>query len=89
MKKRLKFSVPDIQTYVYELYPLGIMDANGDEYKEWMLSNYVQLNSHDDIITEKEVFLAFYDDVGMDLCQYSRHKNSNFYAVFLKASSSC
>ncbi|KXZ39180.1 hypothetical protein SAMN05661008_01168 [Alkalithermobacter thermoalcaliphilus JW-YL-7 = DSM 7308] len=25
----------------------------------------------------------------MDLCQYSRHKNSNFYAVFLKASSSC
>ena len=65
MKKRLKFSVPDIQTYVYELYPLGIMDANGDEYKEWMLSNYVQLNSHDDIITEKEVFLAFYDDVGM------------------------
>ncbi|MBM7686780.1 hypothetical protein JOD07_002551 [Defluviitalea raffinosedens] len=25
----------------------------------------------------------------VDLCQYSRHKNSNFYAVFLKASSSC
>ena|GEM_PF-1233721 len=25
----------------------------------------------------------------LDLCQYSRHKNSNFYAVFLKASSSC
>ncbi|PRR70603.1 ATP-binding protein [Clostridium thermopalmarium] len=25
----------------------------------------------------------------MDLCPYSRHKNSNFYAVFLKASSSC
>ena len=27
--------------------------------------------------------------VDLDLCQYSRHKNSNFYAVFLKASSSC
>jgi len=27
--------------------------------------------------------------VTLDLCQYSRHKNSNFYAVFLKASSSC
>jgi len=26
---------------------------------------------------------------GLDLCQYSRHKNSNFYAVFLKASSNC
>ena len=25
----------------------------------------------------------------LDLCQYSRHKNSNFYAVFLKASSNC
>jgi len=28
-------------------------------------------------------------DKVLDLCQYSRHKNSNFYAVFLKASSSC
>ena len=27
--------------------------------------------------------------IRLDLCQYSRHKNSNFYAVFLKASSSC
>jgi len=27
--------------------------------------------------------------VQVDLCQYSRHKNSNFYAVFLKASSNC
>ncbi|MGL5574717.1 MAG: hypothetical protein ACRDCW_04085 [Sarcina sp.] len=65
MRKKLKLTSSDIATYVYESYPLGIMKANGEEYKEWMLSNYIQLNSHDDIIGNKEVFLAFYDDVGI------------------------
>ncbi|NLZ35775.1 MAG: hypothetical protein GX889_12940 [Clostridiales bacterium] len=35
-------------------------------------------------------YLFLYNNInGLDLCQYSRHKNSNFYAVFLKASSNC
>ena len=38
-----------------------------------------------EVSKEGGYFLPIY----LDLCQYSRHKNSNFYAVFLKASSSC
>lgn len=44
---------------------LGIMEANGNDYKEWMLSNYIQLNCHDDIYRDRDVFFAFYGDIGI------------------------
>ena len=65
MEKELDFVEPEVMTYDYELYPLGIMKAHGERYKEWMLSNYIQLNCHENIARDKEVFLAFYDDSGM------------------------
>ncbi|WP_407384150.1 hypothetical protein [Ruminococcus sp.] len=61
----LKWKKPSIMTYVYESYMLGIMEAYGDDYKEWMLSNYIQLNCHDNIYKDRDVFLAFYGDVGI------------------------
>lgn len=65
MERKLDFKLADISTYVYEGYPLGIMKTHGEKYREWMLSNYVQLNCHKNIIKEKCVFLAFYGDVGI------------------------
>lgn len=65
MMKELEMATPDVSTYVYEGYPLGIMKAHGEAYKEWLFSNYIQLNCHDDIIRNKEVFLAFYGDRAM------------------------
>ena len=65
MEKELAFKTPSIVTYVYEGYMLGIMQANGDKYKEWMLSNYIQLNCHDNFVKEGELFLAFYDDIAI------------------------
>ncbi|MCR4678151.1 MAG: hypothetical protein K5679_05270 [Lachnospiraceae bacterium] len=67
MKKgiELKWKPSSIKTYVYESYMLGIMEANGNAYKEWMLSNYIQLNCHDDIYKDRDVFFAFYGDVAI------------------------
>lgn len=65
MEKKLVLKKPMIITYVYEGYMLGIMEANGDAYKEWMLSNYIQLNCHENIMSHKELFLAFYSEVAI------------------------
>lgn len=66
MEKKLDFKLADVSTFVYEGYPLGIMSIHGDKYKEWMLSNYIQLNCHENIVEEKCVFLAFYGDIAIN-----------------------
>ncbi|WP_026505053.1 hypothetical protein [Butyrivibrio sp. NC3005] len=66
MIKELPFVEPEIITFVYEAYPLGIMKANGIDYKKWLYSNYIQINCHDDIVKEKEVFNVFYGEVGIN-----------------------
>lgn len=76
MEKELNMATPEIATFVYEGYMLGIMQANGDAYREWMYSNYVQLNCHDDIITDKEVFVAFYGDVAINAPFFKKVKLS-------------
>lgn len=81
MIKELPFEEPEIITFVYEAYPLGIMKANGVDYKEWLYSNFIQLNCHDDIIKNQEVFNAFYGEIGINSPFLSVQKNS---LAFLK-----
>lgn len=66
MEKRLEFKLADVSTYVYEGYPVAIMSLHGDKHKEWMLSNYIQLNCRKNIIEDKYLFLAFYDDIAIN-----------------------
>ncbi len=66
MIKKLPIGNSKVLTYDYEAYPLTIMEAYGREHMEWMLSNYIQLSSRKDIIANKEVFLAFHDDLGLN-----------------------
>lgn len=90
----LKWKQSSITTYVYESYMLGIMEANGNDYKEWMLSNYIQLNCHDDIYSDRDVFFAFYGDIGLYSpylkvqklsWSYLRTLGVNFISLFKKS----
>ena len=60
--KILPLGTPLVETYNYEAYPLAISSAHGNGYLPWLYNNYIQLNCHDDIVKDKELFLAFYDD---------------------------
>lgn len=51
-----------VKTYNFEAFPMSILGANGNEYYEWLYSNYIQLNCHKDIKKTGDIFLAFYDN---------------------------
>lgn len=62
MKKKLPIAEPIIKTYNYEAFPMAVLGAHSEQCKEWLLSNYIQMNCHKNILKEKDVFLAFYDN---------------------------
>ncbi len=60
-KRKLPISEPLTSTWLYDAYPLSVLAANGDNYLEWFLSNFIQLNANKDITIEDRhnVFLKF------------------------------
>lgn len=60
-EKILPLKEAKVVTYNFEAFPMSILEANGDEYYEWLYTNYIQLNSHNDIKKSGNLFLAFYD----------------------------
>lgn len=61
-KKKLKLGRPYTQTYLYEAYPLSILEANGNDYLPWLLSNYIQVDCFKDV--KKDLFLVFHGPLG-------------------------
>lgn len=61
-EKILPLKEAKVVTYNFEAFPMSILEANGDEYYEWLYTNYIQLNSHNDIKKSGDLFLAFYDN---------------------------
>lgn len=59
-KKKLPLGEALTSTYLYDAYPLSVLPAHGNDYLEWFLSNYIQLNANKDIVKENNVFLEFY-----------------------------
>lgn len=60
MEKILKIGESVIRCYNYDAFPLMILEGNNCDYKQWLLSNYIQINCNNDILSLPDLFIMFH-----------------------------